>query len=124
MIYLLQAADYFELLVYLTGACVGFWAFRRSRKCGYLLVASYFCVAACWPWVRAEINRRRSVSVPVARQQKIDAAVQEAYERVMREEGMQPVPASRDVRLPLGPLLLGSGVWLLARKEVDYEAGR
>ncbi len=42
----------------------------------------------------------------------------EAYERVMREEGMQPVAASRSIRFPFGPLLLVVGVWLLARREV------
>lgn len=103
------------------GAGVGFWAFRRCRKVGYLLVALYFCFAVfsmvALPRIKAELRARHAPTLSEATEQKINAAVREAIDRVMSEEGAQPRVAERNIRFPLGPLLLILGVWMLARRE-------
>lgn len=121
MHYLFQALDWLEPLTFALGAGVAFWAFRRCRKVGYLLVALYFCLAVfslvALPRIKAELHARRTPIQSEETQWKINAAVSEAIERVMREESAQPGAVERDIRFPLGPLLLVLGVWLLARRE-------
>lgn len=121
MHYLLQALDWLESLTFAVGAGVGFWAFRRCRKIGYLIVTVYFCLAVfsliALPRIKAEWRARQAPTVTEETQRKISAAIKEAVERVMREEGAPPGAAERGIRFPLGPLLLVLGVWLLARRE-------
>ena len=121
MHYILQAVDWLEPLTYAVGAVTGFWAFRRCRKIGYLVVAIYFCLAVfsllALPRIKAELRARQTPKQSEEAQRKIDAAVSEAIDRVMREQGSQPVAVERSIRFPFGPLLLVLGVWLLARRE-------
>ena len=121
MHYILQALDWLEPLTFALGASVGFWAFRRCRKIGYLVVAIYFCLAVfsvlALPRIKAELRARRTPTQSQETQRKINAAVSEAIDRVMREDGAPPGAAERDIRFPLGPLVLVLGVWLLARRE-------
>ena len=121
MHYILQAVDWLEPLTYAVGAVTGFWAFRRCRKSGYLVVAIYFCLAVfsllALPRIKAELRARQTPKQSEEAQRKIDAAVSEAIDRVMREQGSQPVAVERSIRFPFGPLLLVLGVWLLARRE-------
>jgi hypothetical protein len=121
MHYLLQALDWLEPLTVAVGAGVGFWAFRRCRKIGYLIVTVYFCLAVfslvALPRIKAEMRARQAPTVTEETERKINAAVSEAIDRVMSEEGAQPGAAERSIRFPLGPLLLVLGIWLLARRE-------
>ena len=123
MRYILQALDWLEPLTFALGAVVGFWGFRRCRKIGYLIVAVYFCLGLfsllAMPRINAELRARRTPTQSDETQRKIDAAMSEAMERVMREEGesFQPPPMERSIRFPFGPLVLVLGVWLLARRE-------
>lgn len=125
--YILQALDWMEPLASALGAGVGFWAFRRCRKVGYLLVALYFCFGVfslvALPRIKAAMDARRTPTLSEATQQKINAAVREAIDRVVREEGAQPGVAERNIRFPLGPLVLVLGVWLLARRETRTDRG-
>ena len=121
MHYILQAVDWLEPLTFAVGAVTGFWAFRRCRKIGYLVVAIYFCLAVfsllALPRIKAELRARQTPKQSEEAQRKIDAAVSEAIDRVMRGQGSQPVAVERSIRFPFGPLLLVLGVWLLARRE-------
>lgn len=121
MHYILQALDWLEPLTFALGAFVGFWAFRRCRKIGYLVVAVYFCLAVfsllALPRIKAEMRARQTLTQSEETQRKINAAVKEAIDRVMREEGAQPGAVERDIRFPLSPLVLVLGVWFLARRE-------
>ena len=127
--YLLQALDWMEPLAIALGAGVGFWAFRRCRKVGYLLVALYFCLAVfsmvALPRIKAELRARHTPTLSEAIEQKLNAAMREARERVLREEGesFQPQPIERSIRFPFGPLVLVLGVWLLARREPRVSTG-
>jgi len=123
MHYILQALDWLEPLIFALGAVLGFWAFRRCRKIGYFVVAIYFCLAVfsllVLPRIKAELYARRTPTRSEETQRKINAAISEAMERVIKEEGesFQPEPMERSIRFPLGPLVLVLGVWLLARRE-------
>ena len=127
MHHILQALDWLEPLTFALGAFVGFWAFQRCRKIGYLVVAIYFCLAVfsllALPRIKAELRARQTPTHSEATQRKIEAAVSEAIDRVMREEGTQPGAAERSIRFPFGPLVLVLGVWLLARREPRVERG-
>lgn len=123
MHYLLQSLDWLEPLTFALGAVVGFWAFRRCRKVGYLILTVYFCLAVfslvALPRIKAEMRARKAPTQSEATQQKIAVAVSEAMERVMKEQGedFRPGPMERSIRFPFGPLALVLGVWLLARRE-------
>lgn len=121
MHYVLQALDWLEPLTFALGAGISFCAFRRCRKVGYLVVALYFCVAVfsllVLPRIKAELHARRTPTQSEETQRKINAAVSEAIERGLSEEGAQSGAVERSIRFPLGPLLLVLGVWLLARRD-------
>ncbi|MFT4691710.1 MAG: hypothetical protein ACI9OD_003936 [Limisphaerales bacterium] len=125
MHYILQALDWLEPLTFALGAVVGFWAFRRCRRVGYLVIAIYFCLAVfsllALPRIKAELRARQTPTQSAETQRKISAAVSEAYNRVMREEGAQLSFDAREIRFPFGPLILVLGVWLLARREPRVE---
>jgi len=125
MHYILQALDWLQPLALAFGAVVGFWAFRRSRKVGYLVVAIYFCLAVfsqlALPRIKAELNARRTPTLSEQTERKIDAAVSEAIDRVMREEGVPFRTVAFNHRINFGPLVLVLGVWLLARREPRVE---
>jgi len=127
MHHILQALDWLEPLTFALGAVVGLRAFRRCRKIGYLIVAIYFCLAVfsllALPRIKAEMRARQTPTQSEETQRKIAAAVSEAMERVMSEQGgsFQTAPMERSVRFPLGPLVLVLGVWLLARREPRVE---
>jgi len=121
MHYILQAFDWLEPLTFALGAVISFWALRRCRKVGYLVVAIYFCLAVfslvALPRIKAEMRARQTPTQSEETQRKINAAVSEAIDRVMREEGAQPGAGERSIRFPFGALVLVLGVWLLARRE-------
>lgn len=127
MNYFLQALDYLEPLTFAVGAVVGFRAFRRCRKLGYLVMAVSFCLAVfsllALPRIKAELRARRTPAPSEETQRKINAAVSEAIERVLREAGTPPAAVEHDLRFPLGPLVLVFGFWLLARREPRIERG-
>jgi hypothetical protein len=122
MHYLLQALDWLELLTFIVGTGVGFRAFRRCRKMGYLVVALYFCLCVfsmlALPRIKDALRARQAPTVTEETHRKISAAIDEAVERVRREDGLPPEHGEWTIRFPLGPLLLVLGVWLLARKEL------
>lgn len=53
-------------------------------------------------------------------QQKINAAVQQAIDRVLEEEGQHYAPPKkRKVHFPFGPIVLVVGLWLIAKRDID-----
>lgn len=120
----LGALQWLGLVVYLVGLGVAIWAFRRSLKCGYLVIAIYFAVAALWlvfavPVWRA-IHANDAPGISQQTQQKIDAAEKNAANKVLAEAGHPPIyTVTKRVNLPVGPVALVVGVWLLARRETQ-----
>jgi|ERR1035441_3277016 hypothetical protein len=120
--YAFKAVEWLNPVVYLIGLCVAVWAFRRCRKWGYLVVATYFVFALfsllAMPSINRAIRAHRPPDYSAQTQQKIDAAVQEAVHKVLVEEGRpEGIPQRRTVGIPFGQILLVLGLWLVARRE-------
>jgi hypothetical protein len=120
--YTTQAIEWLNPIVYLFGLGIALWAFRRCRRWGYLVVAVYFalCVFSllAMPSINRAIRAREAPDYDAQTRQKIDAAVQQAVDKVLAEEGRpHGVPAKRTVHFPFGPILLVVGLWFLARGE-------
>ncbi|HUE37455.1 MAG TPA: hypothetical protein VMO20_08700 [Candidatus Acidoferrum sp.] len=115
------ALQWLELVVYLVGLSISIWAFRRSRKCGYLVIAIYFAVVALWlvfavPVWRV-IHAHDAPDISAQMEQKIQEAQRQAAGNVLAEEGRPPMAVRRRIYFPFGPIALVFGVWLLARRE-------
>lgn len=123
--YLFRAIDWMNPLVHLIGFGIAIWAFCRCRKRGYVLVAIYFALASLtllgMPSINRMIAQRRAPDVSEETKQKMNQAIQEAMERVREEAGNPPIAADLTINFPLGPILLVTGLWLIARREKATE---
>ena len=85
------ALQWLEVVVYLIGLGIAVWAFRRSRKCGYLVFAVYFAVVALWLVFAVPVWRVMHANDPpnVSEQtrQKMYAAERDADKKVLAEAG-------------------------------------
>jgi hypothetical protein len=117
-----EVTKWLNPLVHLVGLGIAVWAYLRCHKCGYLVVSIYFAVCVFMLLAMPPINRaiaaHREPDVSEETQKKINAAVQEAIDRVVKEEGQPYTPVIRHkLNLPLCPILLVVGLWLLAKRE-------
>ena len=107
-------------VVYLVGIAVGIYGFWLSRKCGYLVIAAYFLVAAITPYVASEFNHGAS-------QKRLSPQQDEQYKReiaaVYQKYFPVGAPATICIPFPLGAIILVSGLWLVARRETRQENG-
>ena len=115
------AVNWLNPLVEIIGLWIAVWAFWRCRKPGYLVIALYFILAVfsllAMPSINRAIRARRAPDVSAQTQQKIDAAVSQTVNQVQAQEGHPVLTAKRDVRFPVGPIVLVGGLWLLASRE-------
>ena len=122
---LFTAIDWLEPAAYLLGLAIAIWAFYRCHKRGYILVGVYFALAVFTLLVMPSINRMiaqgRTPVISEVTAQKMGQAEQEAADRVLEEAGSPPICAVRNVNFPLGPILLVTGLWLIARREKSPE---
>ena len=123
--YLCRAIEWLNPVIHLVGLGIAAWAFFRCRKRGYVLVAIYFALAS-WtllgmPSLNRMIAGRRAPDVSEQTRQKMNQAVREATERVLAEAGNPPIAAQWRIDFPLGPILLVTGLWLVARREKTAE---
>jgi len=120
--YAIHAIEWLNPIVYLFGLGIALWAFRHCRRWGYLVVAAYFALCTFSLLAMPSINRAiRAYQTPdhdVQTRQKMDAAVQQAVDKALANEGqLHGVPAKQTVYFPFGPILLVVGLWCLARGE-------
>jgi hypothetical protein len=125
--YATQAVEWLTPLVYLVGLGIAIWAFRRCRKCGYLVIAIYFALCIFMVLVMPSINRamraHRQPDYSAETRQKIDAAVQDATRKVLAEAGHpEGITSKRTIHFPFGSILLVVGLWLLAKGEPQSPA--
>jgi hypothetical protein len=125
----LKAVHWLNPIVYMVGAAIGTWAYRRSRKIGYVVVAAYFVLmlvtVSILPVVNSMIeshwDTERSAELsPQAHRQFVNeytALLQKYY-----PPGQQS-PATIHLNLPIGPIILVAGVWLLARRDSGRTTG-
>jgi hypothetical protein len=120
----MRAIEWLNPIVHLLGLAVALWAFRCCRRWGYLVVGFYFLLVLFTLFAMPSINRaiqaRSAPDISEQTQQKINAAVQQAIDRVLQEEGQSYAPPQkRTVRFPFGPIVLVVGLWLIARRDID-----
>jgi len=122
--YLLRAIDWLNPLVHLVGGLIAFRTFLRCRKNGYLVVAFYFFLAtftlAVMPSIRRAMAERRVPDVSEEIEKKMHAAMMEAADKVLEEAGHPPQVATMNINFPLGPILLVTGLWMIAKTEHVY----
>ena len=116
--YAVKIFEWLNPAVYLVGLGVAAWAFRRCRKWGYLVIAIYFALVAFSLLAMPSIKRALGPNSSAETEQKINAAIQEAIHKVLVEEGLSHrPPESLNMNIPLSPILLVTGLWLVARRE-------
>jgi hypothetical protein len=110
-------------LVYVVGVAVGSWAYWLSRKLGYLLVTAYFVLVLFAVFLGPAVNRM--IDARWDAQQKARLSPQ-AQEQFVKEYASllqkyyppgQETPATINVKIPFGPIILVSGLWMLAERE-------
>ena len=116
--------------VYLVGLAVAVWAYRVSKRPGYLVIAAYFVVAICTWTVLPGINAARFRAWESRQPPPTEA--DEGYNKDVLALSLKYYPPSRSHRpgpprplhvgFPFGPILLVTGLWLLARREPRKEA--
>jgi hypothetical protein len=113
--------EWLNPIVYLVGLGVAAWAFMRSRKRGYFVVALYFALVLfslfAMPSINRAIRAHRAPDISEQTEKKINAAVQQAIDRVLAEEGRPRIAAKQTIHFPFGPIVLVAGLWLVARHE-------
>lgn len=127
--YFVKAIEWLNPAIYLIGLSIAVWAFLRSRKCGYLMIAAYFALAVfwlvAWPPIDRTIRAHQAPDISAQTRQKIDAAVEEATQKVLVEAGHpEGIPYRRTLHFPFGPTLLVVGLGLVARKEPQQPIAR
>ena len=122
----LKIFPWLEPLAYAIGLVASVWAYRASRRRGYALVAIYFFLAVCTLTLVPAINRAR-INRWEARSE-LSAEAKEEYGRdllaVQRKYYPSPPPNRINIPFPLGPIILVSGIWLLARHEAKKRSER
>ncbi len=119
--YLFEAIDWLNPIIHIIGLIVATWAFRKCRKKGYIVVATYFALATftflAMPRINRAIAEKRAPTLSEQTEQRLNQEIQAVYDRVFEEEGVPPMTATRNINFPLGPILLVAGLWLVAKNE-------
>lgn len=119
--FLWNALGWLDPFVHVLGLVLMAWAFWRSGKRGYLVVGCYFLLVLlsplAMPVVREAIDRWSGPNLSAHTQAKMDAAIRQAVDRVLAEAGHSVMTAQSNVTIPVGPMLLVGGLWLVARRE-------
>jgi hypothetical protein len=126
--YLIVAVRWLDPLLQLIGLGISIWAYRVSRKAGYLIVAAYFFLAACSltviPKIRHALYQRRHPPIEISREmQEKYASELMALSQKYYPSDLRPVERL-NINFPLGSILLITGIWLLAKDEAKRSAVR
>jgi len=124
--YMFEAVSWLNPIVHALGLGIAVWAFLRCRNRGYVWVAVYYAFAVVTLLAAPQINRAihalQSPKVSQQTRQKIDEAIMQTVDRVLEEEGYPLVADTEQVNFPFGPILLVTGLWLIAKREPRKEA--
>ena len=116
-----EAGQCLEPLIYLFGLAISVWAFRRSHKRGYLVIAAYFALMFLWLVLGATIFKAtapdRPPGISQQTEQKIIEAQRQVADQVLAAAGYKIISNTQRIYFPLGAIVLTVGVWLLARNE-------
>jgi hypothetical protein len=108
-------------LAHLFGLGVCAWAYRRCRKAGYLIVATYYLLALCGLLLGPAINRAIGEYSHAQSAQPPSPEAQKQYLQELNALNEKYYPTGRvaesNVKFPFGPVVLVSGLWFIARRE-------
>jgi hypothetical protein len=114
-----SAIDWLHPMIYIAGFTVGVWAFWKSRKVGYLLVAICFLLVLSSRFIVPVVNRAISTRWPA--QPELSPEVEQEYMQEMMALDEKYFPSgrvmSRKLTLPLDQIILVLGLWMLAKHE-------
>jgi len=116
----IKAIEWLNPLVHIIGLAVSIWAYRASRRPGYLVVAAYFALATFTLTVSPAISRARHRAWQAKHE--LTPEQHEAYwhEYSALDKKYYPLghgPSHLNINFPFGPILLVAGLWLIARRE-------
>jgi hypothetical protein len=118
-----DAIQWLNPIVHALGLGISVWAYRKSRKNGYIVTAAYFALAVfslvIMPSVNRTISAHRKPDVSMETEMKLRAAIRETNDKVLAESGHPVMAARQNIYFPFGPILLVAGLWLIAKKEKE-----
>jgi hypothetical protein len=114
-----RAIKWLHPLIYIAGLAVGVWAFWKSRKVGYLLVAICFLLVLSSRFIVPVVNRAIATRWPA--QSELSPEAQQQYMQEMTALNQKYYPSgsvmSLKLTLPLDQIILVLGLWILAKHE-------
>ncbi len=121
---LMIGIDWLMPIAYATGLVISVWAYRRSRKRGYITIAMFFSLAVYACTLAPQVSR--AIQQHFWPQPEITDVQTDAFNHELDKlyEKYYPRPEiqmTRRVSFPLGPILLVTGLWFVTRKETEYE---
>ncbi len=122
---LLRIIELLNPMIYAVGFIVALLAYRWGRKKGYIVIAVFFALAVYSHTLAPQVNRflSRSLWPP----EPTDDAQSEAFNQELEQLLAQYDPPStrtiHSVSFPLGPIILVSGLWSVAKWEKRSEPG-
>jgi len=115
---LVHIAKLFYPLVLFLGLIAAILGFVRSKKPGYVVVATYFLLAFLSLTVGPRLYKLYGdKTITPDTQKRINEATEKAYREAIVGSNYIPYADTANIALPLGNLLLVFGIWLLAKKE-------
>ncbi len=118
----LKAILWLNPLLHVAGLAISVWAWRATRKTGYIVVALYFVLALLGKSTPAVL---RVVSGPPNAPALTTQQTQE-YTREMTAVDKRYFPAGHPVAqtvvFPLGAIVLVAGLWVLAKRDTKQRA--
>ena len=114
-----RAIGLLNSLIYVAGLAVSVWAFWRSRKVGYVLVAVCFLLILSSRFIVPAVNRAIARRWPA--QSELSPEAQHQYMQDLIALNQKYYPSGRAMSLnltfPLDQFILVLGLWLLAKHE-------
>jgi hypothetical protein len=121
--FVVRASEWLNPIVHLIGLAVCVWAYRVCRKRAYLVVAAYFLLAAggllFGPMIKRTLAERSPALEPLSAEaeQRYQEEFMALCEKYYPSTGEMPALRAHpiDIEFPLGPIILVSGLWMLAK---------
>ena len=118
----LKAFLWLNPLVHVAGLAISVWAWRATRKTGYIVVALYFVLALLgksFPGVLRVVSGAPNAPALTTQQQQEYTREMTAVDKRYFPSGH---PVAQTVVFPLGPIVLVAGLWMLAKRDTKQQA--
>lgn len=122
--YLYKIIPFIYPALYFSGLGITIWAYRVSRKYGYLIIAAYFFLALfslfAMPFINRIFANRYIYNVKEVSKQEMNSEIDQEISQELQNDELGhkvSVPAIRQLYFQLGPIILVAGLWLVVKKE-------